>query len=102
MRARLLSKKGQSKGILFEVGDEAVLGRDTDNQVVISRWTVSRKHARIFYDEVERAYFVEDLRSSNGTEVGGVAVEGRTRLSNDEVITLGGTVDLIFQVVDRD
>jgi pSer/pThr/pTyr-binding forkhead associated (FHA) protein len=49
-----------------------ILGRDPACQAVISAPSVSRRHARIIWEN--GSYFLEDLGSSNGSAVNGVRV----------------------------
>jgi putative methionine-R-sulfoxide reductase with GAF domain len=57
---------GSQKDQSFEVEDDTIhIGRAPDNDVQIMDSSVSRKHARIL-KKGER-YFVEDLKSTNGT-----------------------------------
>ena len=45
------------------------MGRDPDNDIQIPLTTVSRNHARIFWEMGD--YFLEDLGSTHGTEHNG-------------------------------
>ncbi len=58
------------------------LGRDPGNDIQIPLTTVSRNHARIFYERGD--YFLEDLGSTHGTEHNGrILSEGEKRLLRD-------------------
>jgi pSer/pThr/pTyr-binding forkhead associated (FHA) protein len=58
---------------------------------------VSGRHARIYFDEKKNSWFVEDLKSRNGTRVDGVRVTGAERLDALNVITFADKLDFIFQ-----
>jgi pSer/pThr/pTyr-binding forkhead associated (FHA) protein len=73
--------------------DEALVGRDSGLPVAIPLDGVSRQHARIHWDG--RAYWLEDLKSTNGTLLNGQRIV-RERLRHLDVITLGKTAELIF------
>ena len=73
--------------------DEALVGRDSGLAVAIPLDGVSRQHARIHWDG--RAYWLEDLKSTNGTLLNGQRIV-RERLRHLDVITLGKTAELIF------
>ena len=73
--------------------DEALVGRDSGLAVTIPLDGVSRQHARIHWDG--RAYWLEDLESTNGTLLNGQRIV-RERLRHLDVITLGKTAELIF------
>jgi pSer/pThr/pTyr-binding forkhead associated (FHA) protein len=73
--------------------DESLVGRDSGLAVAIPLDGVSRQHARIHWDG--RAYWLEDLKSTNGTLLNGQRIV-RERLRHLDVITLGKTAELIF------
>ena len=62
------------------------IGRDADNDIIISDPLLSRLHARIV--SVGEDHIVEDLQSSNGTLINGSAL-GRKILQHRDVIGLG-------------
>lgn len=71
----------------YEVPDRgAVLGRDTDCDVVLSDGVVSRKHARLY--ATGGRWFIEDLETRNGTWVNGLR-EFRRPLNDGDQIELG-------------
>lgn len=73
--------------------DESLVGRDSSLAVAIPLDGVSRQHARIHWDG--RAYWLEDLKSTNGTLLNGQRIV-RDRLRHLDVITLGKTAELVF------
>jgi len=74
---------------------EALVGRDSGLAVAIPLAGVSRQHARIHWDG--RAYWLEDLKSTNGTRLNGQRIV-RERLRHLDVITLGKTAEVIFVI----
>jgi len=66
----------------------AVVGRSSSCDVVLNDADVSRKHARISFEEGS-GWVIEDLGSTNGVVVNGGRVDGRLRLSVGDQITLG-------------
>ncbi len=65
---------GPSKGQTFDLMDEVyTIGRSPDNNIQILDRTVSRKHLKIFRKKDE--YFIQDLKSLNGTFVNGERVQ---------------------------
>jgi pSer/pThr/pTyr-binding forkhead associated (FHA) protein len=84
----------------FIIEREATIGTDPQNQIVLGPSIISAKHARIFYDDNERCYFLEDCNSRNGTQLDGSPVQEKEKLGGLHIITLAGTFDFIFQAVD--
>jgi serine phosphatase RsbU (regulator of sigma subunit)/pSer/pThr/pTyr-binding forkhead associated (FHA) protein len=79
--------KGETPGLLVELQpDRTVLGRHPHCQIVLENAAVSRYHTQI--TEVHGDYFLEDLRSRNGTQVNDVSVEGRRQLQDGDVIRI--------------
>lgn len=77
--------KGKSPGQLLEVqADRTVFGRHPHCQVMLENAAVSRYHAQIV--ELHGDFYVEDLRSRNGTHVNESLVEGRRELRDKDVI----------------
>lgn len=63
-----------------------VIGRGRSAEMTLAEPTISRAHAAIGYDG--RGFFVQDLRSTNGTLVNGERRE-RASLSDDDEIQMG-------------
>ncbi len=77
--------KGIKPGQLVPVqSDRTVFGRHPHCQVVLENAAVSRYHAQIL--ESHGAYYIEDLRSRNGTYVNDQVVEGRRELNDTDVV----------------
>jgi pSer/pThr/pTyr-binding forkhead associated (FHA) protein len=97
VNARLFCKTGQLSGAEFRIGTEATIGTKPENSIVLYPNIISGKHARIFYDEKEESYVLEDLDSRNGTMLDGMKVTHQEKLENLHVITFAGMFDFIFQ-----
>ncbi len=70
---------GPSKGQTFDLRDEVyTIGRSPDNNIQILDKTVSRNHLKIFRKKNE--YFIEDLKSRNGTFVNGARVQAGDKI----------------------
>ncbi len=83
-------------GPRVRVGDESIrFGRDPGCDVVIPDLTVSRRHARLFWDEGELA--LEDLGSSGGTFLNGERIQ-RANPRRGDVIRLGPRVEYRVEV----
>jgi diguanylate cyclase (GGDEF)-like protein len=70
--------------------EEYVVGRRLDCDIALDVGSVSRRHARLVRQE--GAYWVEDLRSSNGTWVNDDQVTSRKRLHDGDMIRFGEAV----------
>lgn len=85
--AKLLVKiQGQGSRTIDIAQDNLAIGRKSDNDLVIDDHTVSSRHARIV--RVQSVYFLEDLKSTNGTGLNGKPIE-RAQLRDADVITIG-------------
>ncbi len=96
---RLVIKKFDGKEeIIPLVKEELHLGRNDSeagiiNEISFNDSTVSRRHARIYFEN--RAYFIEDLGSVNGTYINDTAVT-KAKLSHGDHITVGRNM-VIFE-----
>ncbi len=88
--ACLVQIYGNDLGKRFPISDEVTIGRSEDCTIVVSVPNVSRRHARVFVDG-ER-WWIEDLGSTNGTQVNDVEIDGPRPLSNGDLVTTGGLV----------
>jgi hypothetical protein len=73
--------------------DRIVLGRSRECDITVDDPNVSRRHAEIRRED--GAYWIVDLKSTNGVEVNGERVD-RARLTNADTIVLGKT-ELTFE-----
>lgn len=73
--------------------DTLTIGRKADNTLVIEDPAASGHHARIV--KVQAVFFLEDLKSTNGTAINGLPVT-RHQLRDADVITIGQH-RLVFQ-----
>lgn len=91
--ARIQILEGPMSGASFDIDKEVVfVGRSPGNDVRVEDDAVSRKHLKIFC--VESCYFIEDLKTRNGTLINGEALDpGFARLiTENDRIRLGSTV----------
>lgn len=82
----LIKIKGQSSRTLDIGQDTFTIGRKADNNLPIDDHTVSGHHAKIV--RVQSVYFLEDLKSTNGTFLNGKPID-RAQLHDADVITIG-------------
>ncbi len=85
--AKLLVKiHGQGSRTIDLSMDCFTIGRKADNSLPIEDHTVSGHHARIV--KIQSVYFLEDLKSTNGTSVNDRRID-RHQLRDADVITIG-------------
>lgn len=90
--ATLLLLKGSNPGQRFEIRSErTVIGRHPECDIVVDAGAVSRQHARI--NQSNGAFFLEDLKSRNGTYLNGRQITEPTQLSEKDRIKI---CDLLF------
>ena len=86
--ACLVAVTGACIGRRYPMCDEPmIIGRSPDADIRVEAPGVSRKHAIIIPGKQE--VLVEDLNSTNGTQVNGQAIEGRHRLVDGEQVQVG-------------
>jgi pSer/pThr/pTyr-binding forkhead associated (FHA) protein len=100
MKARLFCTTGLYAGANFEFAQEATIGKKKENAVVLDQPVISGRHARIFFDETQGCYCLEDAGSRNGTKLDGVRVAQKEKLGDLHIITFAQKFDFIFQTVD--
>lgn len=74
-------------GAVFALDAITTLGRDVNNAIVIDDEFVSASHAALSYRG--RAWYVEDLGSTNGTYVNGIQVDGLSPVAFGDEIQVG-------------
>jgi hypothetical protein len=85
---------GLSKGSVFIIHDETIIGRKDDNQIVINDPFVSGKHALI--SVVEGKLSIKDLGSTNGTILNGKNVNESLDAFKGDILEIGR---IIFKVI---
>ncbi|WP_158222552.1 FHA domain-containing protein [Rhodopirellula sp. MGV] len=85
-----MQTNGSRKGTRWRVETSPFLiGRNDDCQLTLSSRTVSRRHCMIVFDS--SSVLIKDLKSRNGTQVGGVTVSAETpaQLSHHTELQIG-------------
>jgi pSer/pThr/pTyr-binding forkhead associated (FHA) protein len=67
----------------FEIRDIATIGRASDSHIVVNDHSVSRHHARIFYESGH--FWIKDLDSANGTILNGKKISLQMLKDNDKI-----------------
>jgi hypothetical protein len=82
------SPKGEpAPGVTFALDAITSLGRDVNNSIVLDDEFASATHAALTYRG--RAWYVEDLGSTNGTFVNGSQVDGLAPIAFGDEIQVG-------------
>lgn len=84
--AKIIRKSGTSTDEWPLAQEPLTIGRRPDNHIVLPDTFASGRHAMIGY--LDGRYFIEDLKSSNGTVLNGQRV-GRSPLKDGDVIFIG-------------
>lgn len=84
LQSRLRVIKGPQIGMVYELPKkEQAIGRNPHCHIFLNDMTVSRKHARIFWDQ--DAFVIEDTNSFNGVWVKGRPVSSARLNAGDEI-----------------
>ncbi|TXD39381.1 FHA domain-containing protein [Lujinxingia vulgaris] len=89
----LISEKGGQQSRLDFDKSEITIGRMKGNDIVLPKGNVSKQHTRIVLRD--SAFFIVDLKSTNGTYVNGRKVTAEQSVSEADKIYIG---DFILQV----
>jgi pSer/pThr/pTyr-binding forkhead associated (FHA) protein len=106
---RIVVRKGDQVVTIRELTEEVVyLGRSKKNEIVLADSSVSRRHAKLF--KIGEHFYVEDLKSVNGTRYDGEKVR-RAEIEVGKQIGIGdfqvsleipGSLNFENTVFDRD
>ncbi len=90
--------KGANENTTKElVGDRIVFGRNADCNVVLNVPAVSREHAVV--RKIQGKYYIEDLKSRNGTFVNNKEVTTRTLLKDADKIKICDNLMAFYEAV---
>ncbi len=70
-------------------GGRLDIGRDLNSGLVLDHPSVSRRHALITRIDGKSHFTFEDRKSSNGSSIDGILVQGPTTLHGDQVVGIG-------------
>ncbi|MGD0376630.1 MAG: FHA domain-containing protein [Streptosporangiaceae bacterium] len=93
LRVRVTNSVDEGRSFALDPG-ELTIGREVGSAILLQGSGVSHNHAllRVHGDDVT----IEDLRSTNGTNVNGVAIDRQTDLAPGDLIDVGG-VQLVVE-----
>lgn len=92
-----LKGEEDEKWITYYLGDSThiLIGRGGASNIVLSHKSISREHARIYKEN--NSFFIEDLKSTNGTFLNGRRVENKVKLSESDTIYIGNTRMIFYK-----
>ncbi len=92
----LIAREGQLAGQRWVIeGDEFLIGRGGECNMVLPERQVSRHHVRITPGD-QNNYILHDLGSKNGTHINGKRISGSVPLSDGDSIQIALSVKLMF------
>ncbi|HLN65950.1 MAG TPA: FHA domain-containing protein [Streptosporangiaceae bacterium] len=93
LRVRVTNSVDEGRSFVLDPG-ELTIGREEGSAIQLQDGGVSHNHAllRVHGEDVT----IEDLRSTNGTKVNGVAIDRQTNLAPGDLIDVGG-VQLVVE-----
>lgn len=98
---QLVMRTGPTTGKTYTLeASEVTVGRDPSNDIVINDAEVSRKHARLLFQE--GSYVLEDLGSTNGTYINGQRLMGPYQLRHGDLILLGENISMTYEYLPQD
>lgn len=98
---QLVMQSGPTPGKSYPLEkNEIFIGRDINNDIVISDAEISRKHCRLVFQG--GGYVIEDLGSTNGSFVNGQRLMGPHTLTSGELMMLGENVGLAYEAIGFD
>lgn len=90
----VIGKNGEAVAELYPlVRPNTLIGRSSKCSIVLPDPYISSEHVRI--EKQKDHFFVEDLKSANGTLLNSVKLDKRTELKHGDRISVGG-MDLLF------
>lgn len=87
----------KSQELALQGQSTVYIGRQPDNDIILTHPTVSRKHARVIWNIQVGKHIIEDLHSTNGTFVSGQRVVRPVLLRAGDTIQIG-PVQLIYKL----
>lgn len=95
---RLTDIDNTSRAFRKTITDSLIVGRSSENCDIVIDYdkAVSLRHCRLMY--IKEKFYLEDLKSSNGTKLNGMKLEQTSEIHSGDVITLG-RIKMRFEVL---
>ncbi len=88
----IIVSNGSQEGLFLPLGKRtSVVGRDEAVPLQLEDERVSRKHMQIRYEPKDDSFYVQDMKSSNGTYINGRRVATELKLSDGDELQVGDT-----------
>ena len=83
---RLEIINGAFEGTTYDLTEDAVvIGRNPTTDITLLDEGISREHALLLFDEEAPGYVIEDLASTNGTQLNGKRIRSAPLSEGDEI-----------------
>jgi len=101
-RGTLVMLAGPEPGALYPIDPKGatVIGRGEQSTMRLGDRGLSRRHVRLF--RLQGAFWIEDLRSTNGTFLNGERLDEPRELADGDRIQIGQETVLAFQLQDEE
>ncbi|MDZ7962862.1 MAG: FHA domain-containing protein [Aulosira sp. DedQUE10] len=95
----ILNLNGSNHQVYCVFSKQVTIGRASTCDFVINDVShqISNLHVGIYYNLEKNEYWLEDLKSANGTYFNEVKIENRTRLAWGAKVKLGSSLSFLFQ-----
>ncbi len=90
---KIIIQSGPNQGLEYTIGAQAILGRQSENEIPLADTRASRQNSKIFLEH--NIYYIEDMQSRNGTLHNGQKITKQQLISGD-CIQIGETVMLFL------
>ncbi len=98
---QFIMRSGPTPGASYPLEAEMItIGRDASNTIQVNDAEMSRRHARLQFQGGK--YIIEDLGSTNGTNVNGQRLSAPYILRPGDVVSFGEQIVLAFEASDFD
>jgi eukaryotic-like serine/threonine-protein kinase len=99
--ARFQLQNGQLAGRSFRFHqDLTTIGRTNGNDLIISGRTVSRRHAKLWFDGASGHWYLADIQSANGTFVNQMRLQPNqaVALNDGDILNFGDEI-VLFNII---
>jgi pSer/pThr/pTyr-binding forkhead associated (FHA) protein len=95
----IVKAPGSLKGRRIPIAESLLAGRTPWCSLVLPDEQISAQHLRVFRAKTGGRYWVEDLKSTNGTYLNGKRV--RRAVLNDGAVLQAGSIEMVVRLVGQ-